>query len=93
MTSVQDFCNILGSTDPGKKLSVEELHVTSGEDTKQIIAGEAPKPSIYVTELTMPKEQVCCLLDRLASVVAHRFDDRPEALPASREHVDHGGRA
>lgn len=56
VASVQDVCNILGSTNPGKKLAVEELHVTSGEDTKQIIAGEAPKPSIYVTEMTMPKE-------------------------------------
>ncbi len=32
-------------------------------------------------------------LDRLAGVVAHRFDDRPEPLPASCEHVDDGRRA
>jgi S1-C subfamily serine protease len=53
--SLQEVCNILGSANPGQKLHIEEIHLASGEDTKQIVAGE-PKPSIYVTELKMPKE-------------------------------------
>jgi len=54
-TSLQDVCNLLGSASPGEKLHIEEIHIASGEDTKQIVAGEA-KPQLYVTELTMPKE-------------------------------------
>jgi S1-C subfamily serine protease len=55
VTSLQDVCNILGSTSPGQKVHIEEIHITSGEDPKQIVAGEE-KPSTYITELTMPKE-------------------------------------
>ena len=55
VTSVQDVCSILGSANPGQKLHIEEIHIASGEDSKQIAAGES-KPSLYVTELTMPKE-------------------------------------
>lgn len=55
VTSVQDVCNILGSASPGQKLHIDEIHLTSGEDVKQIAAGEA-KPSLYVTTLKMPKE-------------------------------------
>jgi S1-C subfamily serine protease len=55
VTSVQDVCSILGSANPGQKLHIEEIHIASGEDPKQIAAGES-KPSLYVTELTMPKE-------------------------------------
>lgn len=55
VTSVGDVCNILGSAAPGQKLHVEEIHITSGEDVKQIVAGEH-KPSLYITELPMPKE-------------------------------------
>jgi S1-C subfamily serine protease len=53
--SFQDVCSILGSAAPGEKLHIEEIHISSGEDTKQIVAGEA-KPSLYITELKMPKE-------------------------------------
>ncbi len=59
VTSVQDVCSILGSANPGQTLHVEELHIASGEDPKQIVAGEVAgegKPSIYVTDLKMPKE-------------------------------------
>lgn len=55
VTSVQDVCNILGSATPGQKLHIEEIHIASGEDPKQIVAGER-KPSLYVAELKMPKE-------------------------------------
>lgn len=55
VTSVQEVCNILGSASPGTKLAVSELHIASGEDPKQIVAGELPKPSLYETSLTMPK--------------------------------------
>jgi S1-C subfamily serine protease len=54
-TSLQEVCSILGSASPGEKLHVEEIHIASGEDPKQIVAGES-KPQLYVTELTMPKE-------------------------------------
>jgi S1-C subfamily serine protease len=54
-TSLQDVCNILGSASPGEKLHIEEIHIASGEDPKQIVAGET-KPQLYVTEMTMPKE-------------------------------------
>jgi S1-C subfamily serine protease len=54
VTSLQDVCNVLGSTSPGQKLHVKEFHITSGEDPKQIVAGEQ-EPSTYTTEMTMPK--------------------------------------
>lgn len=56
VTSVQAVCNILGSTPPGQKLHVSELHIANGEDPSKIVAGETPKPSLYETELAMPKE-------------------------------------
>jgi S1-C subfamily serine protease len=55
VTSLQDVCNVLGSTSPGQKLRVKEFHITSGADPKQIVAGER-EPSTYTAELTMPKE-------------------------------------
>jgi S1-C subfamily serine protease len=55
VSSLQDVCNVLGSTSPGQTVHVKELHITSGNDLKQIVAGER-EPSSYTTELKMPKE-------------------------------------
>jgi S1-C subfamily serine protease len=53
VSSLQDVCDVLGSTSPGQKLHVKEFHIASGSDTGQIVAGEH-EPSTYTTDLTMP---------------------------------------